>query len=107
MYSNDQIQIRAGMVNYIGALLEASSYEGKEAKQNVVAVMIEESMKLAQDENKVLDLYVLKPMIKGMVFTLQQRIQELSKLPKNQQLETSIDEYKNIINTFEKLLKVL
>jgi hypothetical protein len=107
MYSNDQTQIRAGLVNYLGALLKSSNFEGKAGKQEVVAIFIEEAMKLAQDENKILDMYVMKPMIKGMVFMLQQRIQELSKLPKNQQSESLMNDYKTVISTFEKLLNML
>lgn len=105
-YSNDQTQIRAGLINYIGALLKASQFEDRAARQNVAAILVEETIKIAQDDNKVIDLYVIKPMIKGIVFTLQQRIQELSNLPKDQSQQT-IEEYKDIIKTFEKLLNVL
>jgi hypothetical protein len=107
MYSNDQTQIRAGMVNYIGALIKSSSFEGRAAKQSVVAVLIEEALKLAKSEDQTVDLYVLKPMIRGMVFTLNQRVKELSKLPKNQESDSLINEYKTIISTFDKLLDVL
>lgn len=107
MYSNDQTQIRAGMVNYIGALINSSPFEGRAAKQNVVAVMTEEILKLAKGEDQTVDLYVLKPMIKGMVFIINQRVNELSKLPKTQETLSCIEEYKTVISTFEKLLKVL
>jgi hypothetical protein len=107
-YSNDQTQIRAGLVNYIGSLLKTSHYEGKVGRQNVAAILVEEAIKLSQDENNVVDLYVAKPMISGIVYVLNQRINELSnsKLPKNQ-VSTVIEEYKKMVDTFNNLLKTL
>lgn len=107
MYSNDPTQIRQGFVNYIGALLKSSTHPGKAAPQNVVATLIEEAIKLSQDENKVIDLYIMKPMIKGMIFILNQRIAELQKLPDKKASEPVITEYKNTLNTLEKLLSVI
>jgi len=104
MYSNDQTQIRAGLINYIGALLKASKFKGKAAKQNVVAILTEETLKFTQDKDKIIDLYVAKPIIKSTIFLLNQRIQLLKDIPKNQQKENVLINYKNVINTLEELI---
>jgi len=104
MYSNDQTQIRAGLTNYIGALLKASKFKGKVAKQNVVAILAEETLKFSQDKDKIIDLYVAKPIIKSTIFLLNQRIQLLQNIPKNKQKEDVIINYKNIISSLEELI---
>jgi hypothetical protein len=107
MYSNDQIQIRAGLVNYIGALAKSSPFKGKAAKQSVTSVLIEETLKLAQDENGVCDMYILKPMLKGTAFFLKQRVSELSKLPKSEAIETQVNSYKSTIEALENLVSMV
>lgn len=107
LYSNDLTQIRAGLVNYIGAMLQAVKYEDRAKKQVVSSILIEEAMTLSQDTDGVFDLFVLKPMIRGTVLMLNQRVAELSKLPKNEQVTAQIAEYRNAISIFEKLIAVL
>lgn len=106
-YSNDITQIRAGLVNYIGAMLKTMNYTERANKQLASSVMIEESMTLAQGEDGVYDPYVLKPMIRGMILLLKQRCEELSKLPKNEQVTAQIAEYTSAISTLENLVAVL
>jgi len=104
-YSNDQTQIRAGFVNYIGSLLKSSHYEGAAAQQEVISILIEEALKLSQDKDKVVQLYQIKPMFRGMIFILRQRCVELEKLPKNKLVDEQISKYKNIIQVFEDMIK--
>jgi hypothetical protein len=106
-YSNDQTQIRAGLVNYIGALIASSKFENKAAKQAVTSILAEETLKLAQDENGIIDLYTVKPMIRAVIFIFKQRIQELSKLPRNEKIETQKKVYQDLINTLEELNSIV
>ena len=53
MYSNDTVQIRSGMVNFIGALLNAPKLPAKGAKHDISAILIDESLKPAKKENNV------------------------------------------------------
>lgn len=106
-YSNDLTQIRSGLVNYLGAMLKTMNYSERANKQLASSIMIEEAMTLSQDEDGVYDPYVLKPMIRAMVLLLRQRCQELSKLPKNEQVNAQIVEYNSAISTLEDLVAVL
>lgn len=94
MYSKDSTQIRQGLVNYIGALLSASHFEPRAAKHDVAAMLVEETLGLSQEEvNAPYDLYVLKPLLRGTVATLEQRMNELAKLPRTQQVAGAIRDY--------------
>jgi hypothetical protein len=106
-YSNDQIQIRSGLVNYIGALLKSSPFEGRAGKQNVSALLVEETLKLALDENNTIDLYTVKPLIRGMVLVCKQRIVELSKIQKNTTVDEQINKYKSIIILLEDIVSMV
>jgi hypothetical protein len=106
-YSNDQTQIRAGFVSYIGTLLKSSIYKGKAAKQNVASILVEETLKIAQDDEKVIDLYVIKPMIKGIIFVFNQRIMILSKLPKSVKIEEQKKIYQSVITSLENLVSMV
>ena len=104
MYSNDQTQIRQGFVNYIGAIIKTSPFEGRAARQNAASILIEEALKLAQNEDKTMDIYVLKPLIRGMVLVLKQRHAELSQLPSREAKEKAKD-YLRISEELEILIK--
>lgn len=103
MYSNDQTQIRNGLINYIGSLLNSSCFDGKAAKQNVVSILIEEAMKLSQNEDGKFDMYALKPLLRGTNVLLEQRINELSKLPKNISVKP-IEDYNFIKDKLNKII---
>ena len=106
-YSNDQTQIRAGLVNYLGALVKSSPFQDKAAKQNVASILVEETLKLAQDDEGLLDLYVLKPMLKGMVFILNQRRIELQKLPKTIAISEQIEKYNIVISSLNEIIAMV
>lgn len=106
-YSNDQNEIRSGLVNYIGALLKSSNYKDNVGKQTVASILTEETLKLAQNEEGIFNLYVLKPMIRGVIIIFKQRIVELSKLPKSEQISSKIEEYQHIISSLEELVNMI
>jgi hypothetical protein len=106
-YSNDQTQIRAGLVNYIGALIQSSHFEDRAARQEVASILIEEALKLAQDEKGIIDMFTVKPLLRGCTLVFEQRINELSKLPKNTQVEKLIEGYKKLADTIKEIVSVV
>jgi hypothetical protein len=86
-YSNDQTQIRAGLVNYIGALLKSSPFLERAACQNIVSILSEEALRISSDKDGVVDLYIAKPVIRSLIFILNQRCAEMGKLPKSPSVE--------------------
>lgn len=103
-YSNDLQQIRGGLVNYIGSMLRASKYEGKAAKQVVASVLIEEALKLSQDENNIMDLYVNKPLLRATKILFEQRIVELEKIKGNPAIKEQVTTYNQSIVTLQTLI---
>lgn len=106
-YSNDLTQIRNGMVNYLGAMIKTMKHSEKANKQSVASVMVEEALKMSQNQEGIYDLYVLKPMFRGLTLVLNQRCQELGKLPKTTEVMEQIQEYQRTIRTFEELVAKL
>lgn len=107
-YSNDMTQIRAGLVNYIGACLNASPFESRAARHTVASILIEEALNLSQEEKDVpYDLYVLKPMLRANAILYKQRIQELEKLPNSKPVSEQIDTYKRMLEDVSNLINTL
>lgn len=74
-------QVKAGLVNYTGAMLKATTFESdKAARQFVAASLIEEALKLMHDENDKIDMYVAKPLLRAISFLLLERADELEKV---------------------------
>ena len=95
MYSNDQQQIRAGLVNYIGAMLTASKFENDKAKKHsVVAILLEEAMHICKDENGEFDMFACKPIFRLVEGIAKQRLALLSALPKTEEVSKQIEVYK-------------
>lgn len=99
--------VRNALTNFIGAMALAMPLEPKYTKQEIAAVLMEEALKLAQDENGVYDLFTLKPMLRAQIAVLKQRISELQQLPaavaKDQISlnEKIISEYERLINSLK------
>lgn len=113
MYSNDTTQIRAGMVNFIGALLNASKIPPKGARQDVSAILIEEALNLAKDETGIYDFYVLKPLLRANKYVFENHIRQIDEdvktLPKEirEQLISKRNMYKQVVDTMDYLLTAL
>ena len=108
MYSNDLTQIRAGLVNYIGACVAASPFEGKAARHAVVSVMTEEILKLSQEKaGEPFDLYTLKPFFRGASLVIKQRKAELEKLPQSQEVKAKISEYEQLANQLDDIINLI
>lgn len=106
MYSNDPKQIRNGLVNYIGSALKAVPYEGKAAKQYVIAMLLEEGLTLGIEDG-ITDMYCLKPYFRSIKVIFEKRILELEKLPNSTIIKNQIQDYKNMNSTLTKLIDTI
>lgn len=73
-YSNDYGEIRKGFINYIGSAFNAIDGIDQVKKQQITAMLIEEAINLNKDNNGNLDLYGLKPLLKGCKYLCEKRI---------------------------------
>lgn len=105
-YSNDQTQIRAGLVNYIGALLSASKFENEKAtRHTVVALLLEEAMKLCKDNDGYFDMYVCKPALRMTSSIARQRVNLMDSLPKTSDVVSQIKTYKFINEELDRIIE--
>ena len=106
MYSNDQTQIRAGLINYIGAMLQSSKFDNDKAiKHSVVAILLEEAAKLCKDNNGEFDMFISKPILRLTSGITQQRQSLLSSLPKTKEVTEALTAYKLIHTELDNILK--
>ena len=73
------IEARQGLVQYIGALITRTGYQGAAARQVVCALLLEEALKLVTVDERV-ELYSAKPILRATKVILQQRISEYEEL---------------------------
>lgn len=107
MYSNDPAQIRAGLMNYLGAYMNAIKTGGvKDAKQQVVAMLIESAIKIAtDDETNLLDMYSIKPLLRGTKILYTQRVTELEKVKSTvPAAQASIKAYQDGVKFIDEML---
>lgn len=105
MYSNDYNQIKAGLINYVGAMLKACPFEGmKSSRQYVAATLIEQAIDLMKDDDNHFDMYVSKPLLRGTSLLLKDRDIALSTLnmPK---VSEKRKEYKELYTYIDNLIK--
>lgn len=107
MYSNDQNEIRCGLVNYIGAILNSSPYDNPKAiKHNTVAVLLEEAMKLCKDQDGIFDMYTCKPFLRATLNIIKQRYNELTSLPnKTPEINKLTEKYLTMHDILEEIIK--
>lgn len=104
IYSNDTQQIRNGLVNYIGSLLNASPFKGKAAKQHVIGSVVEEALKMAINEDGTVDMYSAKPFFRASKIIFEKRISELQNLPSTGAVKSQLVDYKHTINMLNNLI---
>lgn len=85
-------EIRAGLVQYIGAMLDNTIYKDNAAKQIVCASLLEEAINVCTitDENNVtkINLFAAKPILRAAIIILKQR-------------KSDYDEYLNTVKDVE------
>lgn len=110
MYSNDTTQIKAGMVNYVGALLGASKLPPRAARHDVCAMLIEEAVKLSQEEDKNYDMYILKPLLRSVKHVFNSHIAQIDNDMKGLPIEFKLEmeakraNYSEIVKNVDEIL---
>lgn len=102
MDSNNKEQIRIGLTNFLGALINSMDAPKKEISQEVVAILQEESLRLIKEEDNKCNLYIAKPLFKALIYIFSNRVNELQN-ENNDIFNESINDYKKYIkmlNTF-------
>lgn len=105
-YSNDQTEIRAGLVNYIGAMINASPYDNPDViKHNVIAILLEEAMNLAKDENGHFNMYACKPILRLTSGIAKQRHNLLSDISDSTNVKKQLSDYQQIVTILDEIIK--
>ena len=100
--NEDQKAVRQSLSQFIGTIIETSSYNGQEARHEVVAMLLEEALSLSRDENGH-NLFILKPFYRAMIHILEDRKSQLSGLPEGT-YKKSIQELDEAIKTLKKVV---
>lgn len=106
MYTTNPDQLRQGLVNYIGAMVESSPLTGNKARHAISAVLVEEALKMATTDDDF-DFFVAKPILRGAVYSLDKRIEALLLLPENDEVKVAIKSYRTIVSRLNNLLDSL
>lgn len=113
MYSNKQIEIKAGLVNYIGAIMQASKYSDiNMIKHETVALLLEEVSTICKDSDKDnnFNLYACKPILRLTVNILNERKKVLKTLDNNSiispiEVSNQIQAYNQAITIINNLIE--
>lgn len=76
MNNNKQNQIRQGLTQFVGALLDSISGDKEAVAQLVAASLSEEALKITIKDNKI-DYFVAKPILRATIIVLKQRLEEI------------------------------
>lgn len=74
MYTAEQEQLRSSLNQFFGTILVNSNLKDKEyKKQSLVALVIEELLKVCKDDKEQVDIIAAKPIIKATHYLLEKR----------------------------------
>lgn len=105
-YSNDFTQIKMGLVNYVGASINAVNLPTDKAKRQAVsAMLVEEAINLSTNENGEIDLYTVKPVYRATSNLYKIRIQALRQMPQTTQVREAVEKAELIIGELDKLIE--
>lgn len=76
MNNNKQNQIRQGLTQFIGALIDNLSGDKEAVVQLVAASLSEEALKISIKDNKI-DYFIAKPILRATIIVLKQRYEEI------------------------------
>lgn len=101
MSSKSSVQeIRNSLVQFIGALLNSSSYQGAAGRQVVTAAIAEEAVKLITVNNKI-EMFSAKPLLRAAVIILEVKKREYEDMlgdeKHRRQILTILKEYRAAI----------
>lgn len=99
-------QLRLGLVNYIGAMISTSNLSDEaDTRHSVVAVLLEEAIKLCREDNETYNMFVCKPILKATRNILLNRIKELEKAPQIDEIIIQKQKYGFIVNDLDTTIK--
>lgn len=76
MNNNKQNQIRQGLTQFIGALIDNLSGDKEAVAQLVAASLSEEALKISIKDNKI-NYFIAKPILRATIIVLKQRYEEI------------------------------
>ena len=113
---NRQAQIRQGLVQYIGAIMNNSDFSPRENKQLAVAALCEEALNLIisceeekfKNDKFYIDDYAVKPFLRGILFLVDRIFERASfYVPKEvPKLKKEFEEYNEKINVIKNFFKI-
>ena len=100
--NKDQQAIKQSLTNFVGAIVDSSERQDIEARHEAAATLLEEVLKLSEEQGGSRELYVLKPLFRATINVLLERKKELSEL----QMSGAQDAVKEIDKIVEYLKKL-
>jgi len=73
--TNEMLEVRQGLIQFIGAMMNRISFKGADSRQVMCAILLEEALKLIT-VNERYELFSAKPILRGTIAILNQRINE-------------------------------
>lgn len=78
MYTQEQEQLRMGLVQFLGSILSSSNFaEPEMRRQSVVALVTEELVKICKNQDNNIDMVAAKPILKATQHILSTRESEI------------------------------
>ena len=74
--TNKAAYIRQGLTQYVGALAQSIEGDPKEKLQLITAALTEEALGLCMDDEKKLDFFTAKPILRAAGYILSKRAKE-------------------------------
>ena len=114
-YNDDDNQkmteIRSGLVQYIGAMLDNTIYKDKAAKQIVCASLLEEAINVCTviDDNNItkIDLFAAKPILRATIIILKQRKSDYNEYISTVTDQEMLNQIKNVILLLDESIKLI
>lgn len=103
--------VKMGLMQYVGALLQTSNREGKDAAHVTLATLSEVWLECCKDkEGKSYDMFVGKPILRAASFLLKEYINKLIKDAGNNEsvlvcIGPKLNEYNNAIKVLDELVE--
>lgn len=102
---NSYANIKAGLTNYAGSLIQALNMDALDSRQQVSATLIEESINIMRNEKGKIDLYVAKPLLRGLCVILDERLKELEEYSHLEATKETIVNYETVKKILEDIIK--
>ena len=105
------VEIRSGLVQYIGAMLEGTMYEENAAKQIACASLLEEAINICTytDDNNTdkINLFAAKPILRASIIVLKQRKSDYDEYLNTVEDEEMKNQIKNVTLVLDESIKLI